>query len=30
VRFSTTGDAIGRSMHLLRIDGTKRTFGVMP
>jgi branched-chain amino acid transport system substrate-binding protein len=29
VRFSATGDAIGRSMHLLRIDGTTRSFGVM-
>jgi len=29
VRFSTTGDPIGRSMHLLHIDGTTRTFGVM-
>ena len=29
VRFSTTGDPIGRSMQLLRIDGATRTFGVM-
>ncbi len=29
VRFSKTGDPIGRSMHLLRIDGDTRTFGVM-
>jgi branched-chain amino acid transport system substrate-binding protein len=29
VRFSTTGDPIGRSMHLLHIDGATRTFGVM-
>ncbi|MDZ7631225.1 MAG: ABC transporter substrate-binding protein [Gemmatimonadaceae bacterium] len=29
VRFSTTGDPIGRRMHLLRIDGRTRTFGVM-
>ena len=29
VRFSKTGDPIGRSMHLLRIDGTTRTFGVI-
>jgi branched-chain amino acid transport system substrate-binding protein len=29
VRFSKTGDPIGRSMHLLRIDGVARSFGVM-
>jgi ABC-type branched-subunit amino acid transport system substrate-binding protein len=29
VRFSKAGDPIGRSMHLLRIDGASRTFGVM-
>jgi len=29
VRFSRTGDPIGRSMHLLRIDGAERTFGAM-
>ncbi len=29
VRFSKTGDPIGRSMHLLRIDGATRSFGVM-
>lgn len=29
VRFSKTGDPIGRSMHLLRIDGATQTFGVM-
>jgi ABC-type branched-subunit amino acid transport system substrate-binding protein len=29
VRFSRVGDPIGRSMKLLRIDGTNRTFGVM-
>ncbi|MBC7843270.1 MAG: ABC transporter substrate-binding protein [Gemmatimonadaceae bacterium] len=29
VRFSRAGDPIGRSMHLLRIDGTSRTFGAM-
>ncbi len=29
VRFSATGDPIGRSMRLLHIDGTTRTFGVM-
>lgn len=29
VQFSSAGDPIGRSMHLLRIDGTTRTFGAM-
>ena len=29
VRFSATGDPIGRTMHLLHIDGTTRNFGVM-
>jgi branched-chain amino acid transport system substrate-binding protein len=29
VRFSKDGDPIARSMRLLRIDGTSRTFGVM-
>ncbi|MBC7564303.1 MAG: ABC transporter substrate-binding protein [Gemmatimonadaceae bacterium] len=29
VRFSRTGDPLGRSMHLLRIDGATRTFGVI-
>ena len=29
VRFSRTGDPLGRSMHLLRIDGETRTFGVI-
>lgn len=29
VRFSKAGDPLGRSMHLLRIDGATRTFGVM-
>ena len=29
VRFSRAGDPIGRSMHLLHIDGPTRTFGVM-
>jgi len=29
VRFSVTGDPIGRSMNLLRIDGATRTFGAM-
>jgi branched-chain amino acid transport system substrate-binding protein len=29
VRFSRAGDPIGRSMHLLHIDGATRTFGVM-
>lgn len=29
VRFSKTGDPIGRSMRLLRIDGNTRSFGVM-
>ncbi|MES3035878.1 MAG: ABC transporter substrate-binding protein [Gemmatimonadota bacterium] len=30
VSFSQTGDPIGRSMHLLRINGTSRSFGEMP
>jgi ABC-type branched-subunit amino acid transport system substrate-binding protein len=30
VRFSRAGDPIGRTMHLLSIDGTTRTFGAMP
>ena len=30
VRFSQTGDPIGRSMNLLRIDGATRSFGEMP
>jgi branched-chain amino acid transport system substrate-binding protein len=29
VRFSRTGDPVGRTMHLLRIDGASRTFGAM-
>ena len=29
VRFSATGDPIGRTMPLLHIDGTTRNFGVM-
>lgn len=29
VRFSRAGDPIGRSMHLLHIDGATRTFGAM-
>ena len=29
VRFSRAGDPIGRSMRLLHLDGTTRTFGVM-
>jgi branched-chain amino acid transport system substrate-binding protein len=29
VRFSRTGDPIGRTMHLLQIDGDRRTFGAM-
>jgi branched-chain amino acid transport system substrate-binding protein len=29
VRFSRNGDPLGRSMHLLKIDGATRTFGAM-
>lgn len=29
VRFSQTGDPLGRSMHLLRIDGATRSFGII-
>ncbi len=29
VRFAQTGDPIGRSMHLLKIDGGTQSFGVM-
>ena len=29
VKFSRDGDPIGRTMHLLHIDGSTRTFGVM-
>ena len=30
VSFSPNGDPVGRSMHLLRIDGATRSFGEMP